>query len=372
MKINRNNYEQYFIDHLDGRLDTSLAEEFNQFLKDNPDLNEELENFEPIDVNLQDLFIYTDKEKLKKAVVTANGQINSENYNAYFIAATEGDLTSAEEEEVKAFIKLNPHLQATFELFKISRLSPDQSAVFPNKSSLKKYPFLYFKTWYKPIGVAVAAGIILLFGILNILRPTKIEAPPVERAEIPSAIKRDKIRTIKLNYEYPALTSRNYQIFAVHTEEIMPIERLSKMTTIKVPIASFLASLSYPIPNINTLVAKDEYDFLAKELMIKEELLMASFGEPDPNSREKIEKALWAKSFGKQKRRKSREENFGDELKKPKVNLWTLASIGIESFNAFTGSNVNIERQPNKEGEKNKYILVNGNLSTTEITDKPE
>jgi hypothetical protein len=123
------------------------------------------------------------------------------------------------------------------------------------------------------------------------------------------------------------------------------------------------------VNDIEILTIRNEYEVIAKELMIKEELLLASYGETNPNATEKLEKALWAKSFGKHKSRKSREEKIGDENKKARVNLWTLASIGIESFNEITGSNVNIERKLNKEGEKNKYILVNGNISTPEVTD---
>lgn len=370
MKINRNNYEAYFIDHLDGRLDAALLVELNQFLNANPDLKEELAEFESIDINLQDSFIYTEKEELKKAIILSVGKIDSENYNDYFIAATEGDLSQTEQEELETFLNLNPNLQAAFDLFKVSRLSPDDEIVFSNKSSLKKYPLLLLKTWYKPIGIA--ASLIVLFGILNILQPTSISSPPTERAEVPSTIKTIKAPSFQLSYQHPSLAHRNYQITHIHSEEIIPIEPLYSMASIKVPIKFLTASLSYPLPSAEMFAYRNEYDVLTKELMIKEEFLLASYGESNPKAREKIEKAFWAKSFGKQKRRKSREEIFGDENKKARVNLWTLASIGIESFNQITGSNINIERKLNKEGEKNKYILVNGNLNSNEVTDSSD
>ena len=42
MKINRNNYEVFFMDYLDGNLDESVVNDFIEFLQKNPDLKEEL------------------------------------------------------------------------------------------------------------------------------------------------------------------------------------------------------------------------------------------------------------------------------------------------------------------------------------------
>lgn len=365
--INRNNYEQYFIDHLDGQLDAAMVVELNLFLENHPDLKEELVSFEAININLQDSYNFPEKEKLKKDVIVSNGLINDNNYNHYFIAFLEGDLSIEGIEEVKSFLELNPQLQAELDLFDTSHLSANESIVFTDKKSLKKNPFLLFKTWYKPIGIA--ASIVLLFGIFNILQPISIFSPPVERTEVPLKMNGKEAQIFELSFNDYIPSTRKYQIIITQTKELIPIEPLFAMESIKIPLKSIIASLAYPVANVEILAFRNEYDVIVKELMINEELLLASYGESNPNSRVRIEKALWAKSFGKQKRRKSREEKIGDENKKARVNLWTLASIGIESFNEITGSNINIERKLNKEGEKNKYILVNGNLNTSEVTD---
>jgi len=363
MKINRNNYEQYFIDHFDGRLDASLVKELKEFLLKNPDLNEEFEGFEMININVGDRYNYTGKEKLKKTIIHSTNQINSENYDNYFIAATEGDLKSSEIAEVASFINLNPSLETEFMLYRNARVSIDQSIVFANKSGLKKYPFLFIKTWYKPIGIA--ASIILLFGIFNILRTTKVETPSFQKAEVPSLMKNNGIQLIQQNYQYPSITKRDYQIAVNHIEDVIPIESLSKIPASNIPITTYLASLANPIKPADKLSFKYEYDYLVKEMMIKEELLLASFGETNPSAADMVKKSLWAKAFGNRHQKNSKSEILGDETKKSRINLWTVASIGIESFNEMTGSNVNIERKLNKEGEKNKYILVNANANIT-------
>ena len=363
MKINRNNYEQYFIDHFDGRLEASLVKELTEFLSKNPDLKEEFESFEIININVGDHINYDDKAALKKIIIHSTNQINSENYNDYFIAAIEGDLTSSETAKVESFVSLNPSLETEFKLYRNSRVSPDQSIVFANKNGLKKYPFLFIKTWYKPIGIA--ASIVLLFGIFNILRPTKVDTSSFERAEVPSLMKINGIQLIQQNYQYPSITKRDYQTAVTHFEEAIPTESLSKIPASNIPISTYIASLAKPIKPAEKLSFKYEYDYLVKELMIKEELLLASFGETNPSVANKVKKSLWAKAFGNRYQKNSQSEILGDENKKSKINLWTIASIGIESFNEMTGSNVNIERKLNKEGEKNKYILVNANANIT-------
>jgi hypothetical protein len=369
MKINRNNYEQYFIDHMDGRLDASLIVEFNHFLDLNPDLKAELESFENIDVNIDESFTFSEKDSLKKEVILSTTHINVANFENYFIASFEGDLSEVEQVELSSFLNLNPALQSQFDLFGISKASFDASITFADKKSLKKYPLLILRNWYKPIGIA--ASLILLFGIFNILQPLKIENQQTERAAVPTQMLNNQLENFTLNYQYPPISQKAYLISANHTEELIPIEALSIMSTIQLPTKSLIASLSITDPINATLFAKNEYDFLAKELMIKKELLLATFGETNPSAQEKLEKSLWAKTFKKRRRNKDGDEGLGDENKKAKINLWTFASMGIEGFNAVTGSNVNIERKLNKEGERKKYILVNANVETETTDDIP-
>ena len=46
MKIDRNNYEQYFLDYLDRQMDPEQEKILLSFLEFNPDLKEELEGLE--------------------------------------------------------------------------------------------------------------------------------------------------------------------------------------------------------------------------------------------------------------------------------------------------------------------------------------
>ena len=52
MKINRNNYEAYFLDYIEGTLGFAEKAELEAFLVINPDLKIELDNFETISLPL--------------------------------------------------------------------------------------------------------------------------------------------------------------------------------------------------------------------------------------------------------------------------------------------------------------------------------
>ena len=67
MKINRNNYESFFLDYLEGNLSKADVAMVEKFISLNPDLKEELRNFEIIDLN-PDKEEFTGKKELKKSL----------------------------------------------------------------------------------------------------------------------------------------------------------------------------------------------------------------------------------------------------------------------------------------------------------------
>ncbi len=63
--ITRDNYEIYFLDYLEGGLSTTLREELQLFLEENPDLKAEFEAFDVVKVPAESV-AYTGKTDLKK------------------------------------------------------------------------------------------------------------------------------------------------------------------------------------------------------------------------------------------------------------------------------------------------------------------
>ena len=182
-RINRNNYESYLIDLMEGNLDARTTKEIKTFLEDNPDIKEEFEQFDNISIEPGEIR-YADKSSLKKELVKETGNISENNYEEMFVAYFEGDLTPAEKEDVKHFINLNPFLKNDFNLFGELSLSSDESVLFPDKESL------YHKKRIVPIFwiTSVAATLLILIAIFGLVKNNTNHISPQDNGNIAQVI----------------------------------------------------------------------------------------------------------------------------------------------------------------------------------------
>ena len=66
MKINRDNYEAYFLDYHEGQLSPEMIEEVELFVVQNPDLKNMLDEFEAISLVADEDVVFETKFSLKK------------------------------------------------------------------------------------------------------------------------------------------------------------------------------------------------------------------------------------------------------------------------------------------------------------------
>lgn len=138
MKINRNNYEIWFLDYFEGRLSAAQKAELMAFLDLHYDLKEEFDHFENVSLPPSQKIVFDAKKSLKKPVIIEVGELNGKNYEEFFIGMLEGDLTEEQVVMVNVFLAKNPQLQKEFDIFNKTKISTDLSIQFPGKESLKK------------------------------------------------------------------------------------------------------------------------------------------------------------------------------------------------------------------------------------------
>ncbi len=134
-KINRGNYEVFLIDFLEGNLDSETHTQVLFFLENNTDIAEEFDGIS--DFNLQEGLASFDKKEDLKIKFEKNILINPDNYEHFFIAYHEGDLSADEEIQVEDFIENNTSFLKEFELFKRLRFSIDDSIVYEESANLQ-------------------------------------------------------------------------------------------------------------------------------------------------------------------------------------------------------------------------------------------
>jgi len=167
MKINRTNYESYFLDYLEGNLSAELQAELMKFLAGNPDLKTELNEFEPVALRPEPI-VFERKASLKKNVAVF--RINAQNFNDFCVAKLEGDLTEADAQEFELYLLSFPEKQSEFELFQKTKLVADSQIVYPKKAKLKRAGIIFTakrnKAAWLYTTLAMAASLMLFFWLI--------------------------------------------------------------------------------------------------------------------------------------------------------------------------------------------------------------
>ncbi|AEW02890.1 hypothetical protein A4D02_02565 [Niastella koreensis] len=131
--ITRDNYEVFFVMYIDDELNAIEREAVDQFVQQNPDLEEELVMLHQSVLRPDDSIVFEQKENLFRH---SKDTINEENCEEYFVLYGDDELTNEEKDKVEQFVYKHPQYQADFELIQQVKLVPDNSLSFPDKTYL--------------------------------------------------------------------------------------------------------------------------------------------------------------------------------------------------------------------------------------------
>jgi hypothetical protein len=172
MKITKENYGQFVIDYFDGNLSQKEQERLLLFLEQHPDLKEEMEHLKDVSLSAPEI-LYPDKGELKQPEIIPVGSINESNYETFLLRFIDDDLSADESKALNTFLAENPQLGKELEAFSNTKLTPDTSIVFSDKSRLKKKPSVQPAIWIS----AAAAVVVLLLGWTLFLRKGANKSP---------------------------------------------------------------------------------------------------------------------------------------------------------------------------------------------------
>ena len=143
MNINRNNYEKYFIDYLEGTLSKDDIHDLRVFLLFNQDLAELLDDIAKIKLTAPSVR-YTRKENLKKDELHA-----CKDY--YAIAIAENSLSTQDISDIKHSSR-KQEITKQAEVYRQLKLTPDTKIRYTRKSKL--YHSAYRQLGYKYSSIA--------------------------------------------------------------------------------------------------------------------------------------------------------------------------------------------------------------------------
>ncbi len=164
MSISEYNYEAYFLDSHEGRLDAAAQKELMEFIARHPELKEEFESFESVSLNdLAEEIKFENKESLKRSAAN----ISASNFDDTAIQYVEGTLNAILTNELMAFVKQNPKYENELALYRKTKLVADTSLVFENKELLKKRSRQRPVVWYYWSAAAAVAILIAAYFFVN-------------------------------------------------------------------------------------------------------------------------------------------------------------------------------------------------------------
>ncbi|MBW6500483.1 MAG: hypothetical protein K0B05_03735 [Bacteroidales bacterium] len=183
MKPDRSNYEIWFIDWLDGKLDESQVQQLQEFLDGNPDLMEEFKVLAPVHLKPPD-GSFVSKESLKKRP----GDLTDSQFEYLCIASLENDLSPAQAGELHEAMADDPAKSQIYNLVNKIKLVPAETR-YLHKSKLKRVG-VYAKVFRISLALSGAAAAVALFLTLFTPDPAGMHQPelPVAIIMIPPAI----------------------------------------------------------------------------------------------------------------------------------------------------------------------------------------
>jgi len=165
MKINRHNYEEFFLLYVDNELSSEDRRMVEDFVQLHPDLNEELELLSQFKFTPDNDIVFDNKEELLK--VNGETPVSLNNYEESLLSYIDNELTEQQRIAVEQFVNTNPAAKKELELLQQTKLQPE-TIVFANKESLyrkeEKVRSLPVRWWR-----AAAAILILALGLTAVL-----------------------------------------------------------------------------------------------------------------------------------------------------------------------------------------------------------
>lgn len=125
MKINRHNYEEYFILYLDNELSSEERLMVEAFVQQHSDLRDELQLLAQFKLKPDEEVVFAHKEQLFFAKETAENELQPE-MNSALLLYLDNELSPAQKNELETAMKNNPLLKKEWDLLLRTRLQPEQ------------------------------------------------------------------------------------------------------------------------------------------------------------------------------------------------------------------------------------------------------
>ncbi len=334
MTINRNNFEAYLLDYLEGNLDPLLTADLMAFLAENPEFENYLPDLEGHSLRADEQQ-FRHKELLKKGFSDIDA-VTHDNFEEFCIAYCEGILDGPDEARFVDFLAQNPGRRKDLELYKSIKLQPDSTLVYPGKSELRKPVPAKYKVKYLYIGLSVAAS--LAFALMLVTHKPVPAKPGIQTETALNKKNPGEMHTPSQAVTENASAINSEVTAAGKNSDNTGLKRSLPEKTLQVPVRESL-TLSAIKPVSGSHVQSD-IKLTALALPIEE----SSTNQP---------------SGVTVNAHKEPENGSGGILAFviTRLDLWKTAETAVQGFNYLTESRISIGKSTDKNGNVTGLLL---------------
>lgn len=365
-RISIDNYEAWFLDFFEGRLDAAQIDEMFQFLERYPKLKAELKDFEIIPIQPEPTpfdekaFLKGEEHKLLEdpnLKLTPNQNIRFDNKHLLkkpkvseedIFAVAEGEITGVQAEELKTIIASDKILFHQFNAYQNSRLVPDNAIIYPHKAQLKKDAAIIPLFMRYASAAAVITGLTVAIWWYNQPKdnaPVVVEMPADKLNNDSSVIEQENYSTQLAEIEIPAST----EITIENEASNAPIKIEKPITPQKT-----IKTIPAVVPNkklndiaVNERIIKVSYKNEIQE--VEEYISMKEINQEDDLAENKtlIENDNSVESSLESPTQKTPVKSSSDISKA----LGYLAKTATEKITEASGDRMALQRKKSSEGE---------------------
>ncbi len=358
--VNRDNYEIYILDYVEGNLSPAKAAAFRDFLNQNPDIKQQVSFLKESPALNSPATSFAKKNTLKRDVNT--GTLTPSNAEAFIIADMEGDLDDEARRKLLKLAETDAGVAKTMALYQKTRLTPGNE-IYSNKGKLK-HKVSKSRRLYASLAWAssVAAAILILF----LLLPFSDKAPQIGIADntdnpVPAQEKiaePDKNPVAKDAPETPLEQSRkpyeNPDAAKVpvpqNPDENMPV------TPEETENDDVAAPVKMPVIRINNIEIAQVSKIHRNYSPAPEIPSIDIYQKADAVSRRQYERSQGLLG--------SLYNNLNiTEPSLPSVDVWDIAQAGVKGFNALTENNMELDRKVNEQGRVVALAIKGENIN---------
>ncbi len=351
-KINRNNYESYFLDYLEGNLNSDQKKELIDFLRENPDLRQELDEFK--DITLGDEQVnFPGKAELKRSLTLFDPGYTL--FDELSIGRLEGALSENQIREFDQLIRENPNKEKEYELYEKTVLNPDKKLRYGDKDGLKKGKTIqiYRKIIYR--SVAIAASLLLLASLYFFL-PKETPVP------YPDKLSKQELNVDSKRSNYseglPGGTDQKKEEEFINESKI-EYNKVSNQIEVE-------KKATKPLPdNRQNKLPAPEPIHTRYKIQITHEPVHANLIEPEEINRNFQIKGQHFNSYDKANRflAKTLDTPIRKNLAESDFSLWKIADLSFEGISKLTGKQIFLERHYNEQGNLQKLAFQTESFS---------